>query len=319
MSAATTTLTPSTPAATPAHGAVAPDPAAGVEHVLTVDCVESPGIVHAISAFLLEQGCDIIDIKQYGDKAQGHFFMRVHFSSGSAAAGQSAGQPAGTDELRSGFTPVAEKWQMNWQLEPHGRKRRVLVMVSKMGHCLNDLLFRARTGDIPVEIVAVVSNHRDQEGLVQWHGIPFFHVPVTKDTKAGAESRLLELVDVFDVELVVLARYMQVLSDGLSAKLAGKTINIHHSFLPSFKGAKPYHQAYERGVKTVGATAHYVNAELDEGPIISQQVIEVDHTYTADDLVAVGRDAECVALRNAVRWHCEGRILLLGNRTVVLR
>ncbi|MEA3552317.1 formyltetrahydrofolate deformylase [Pseudarthrobacter sp. C1] len=308
-----TTLTPNIPAAAPAHDAA--DPAAAVEHVLTVDCVESPGIVHAISAFLLEQGCDIIDIKQYGDKAQGHFFMRVHFSSGSLAARQ----PAGTEELRSGFAPVAEKWQMNWQLEPHGRKRRVLVMVSKMGHCLNDLLFRARTGDIPVEIVAVVSNHRDQEGLVQWHGIPFFHVPVTKDTKADAEARLLELVDAFDVELVVLARYMQVLSDDLSGKLAGKTINIHHSFLPSFKGAKPYHQAYERGVKTVGATAHYVNAELDEGPIISQQVIEVDHTYTADDLVAVGRDAECVALRNAVRWHCEGRILLLGNRTVVLR
>ncbi|WPU08891.1 formyltetrahydrofolate deformylase [Pseudarthrobacter oxydans] len=308
-----TTLTPNIPAAAPAHDAA--DPAAAVEHVLTVDCVESPGIVHAISAFLLEQGCDIIDIKQYGDKAQGHFFMRVHFSSGSSAARQ----PAGTEELRSGFAQVAEKWQMNWQLEPHGRKRRVLVMVSKMGHCLNDLLFRARTGDIPVEIVAVVSNHRDQEGLVQWHGIPFFHVPVTKDTKADAEARLLELVDALDVELVVLARYMQVLSDDLSAKLAGKTINIHHSFLPSFKGAKPYHQAYERGVKTVGATAHYVNAELDEGPIISQQVIEVDHTYTADDLVAVGRDAECVALRNAVRWHCEGRILLLGNRTVVLR
>ena len=308
-----TTLTPNIPAAAPAHDAA--DPAAAVEHVLTVDCVESPGIVHAISAFLLEQGCDIIDIKQYGDKAQGHFFMRVHFSSGSPAARQ----PAGTEELRSGFAQVAEKWQMNWQLEPHGRKRRVLVMVSKMGHCLNDLLFRARTGDIPVEIVAVVSNHLDQEGLVQWHGIPFFHVPVTKDTKADAEARLLELVDAFDVELVVLARYMQVLSDDLSAKLAGKTINIHHSFLPSFKGAKPYHQAYERGVKTVGATAHYVNAELDEGPIISQQVIEVDHTYTADDLVAVGRDAECVALRNAVRWHCEGRILLLGNRTVVLR
>ena len=296
---------------TPAAGALAQERATAVEHVLTVDCVESPGIVHAVSEFLLQQGCDIIDIKQYGDKAQGHFFMRVHFAS--AQEGQS------TADLRRGFTPVAEKWQMNWQLEPHGRKRRVLVMVSKMGHCLNDLLFRARTGDIPVEIVAVVSNHRDQEGLVQWHGIPFFHVPVTKDTKADAESRLLELVDEFEVELVVLARYMQVLSDELSARLAGKTINIHHSFLPSFKGAKPYHQAYERGVKTVGATAHYVNAELDEGPIISQQVIEVDHTYTADDLVAVGRDAECVALRNAVRWHCEGRILLLGNRTVVLR
>ena len=288
---------------------------------MTVDCAESPGIVHAVSGFLLSHGCDIIDIKQYGDKAQGHFFMRVHFSSAREASAQeaSAQESFGTEELRRDFTPVAENWQMNWQLEPHGRKRRVLVMVSKMGHCLNDLLFRARTGDIPVEIVAVVSNHREQEALVQWHGIPFFHLPVTKDTKPDAEARLLELVDEFDVELVVLARYMQVLSDGLSAKLAGRTINIHHSFLPSFKGAKPYHQAYERGVKTVGATAHYVNAELDEGPIISQQVIDVDHTYTADDLVAVGRDAECAALRDAVRWHCEGRILLLGNRTVILR
>jgi formyltetrahydrofolate deformylase len=304
-----------TPVPTPAPGASTAEPVAAVEHVLTVDCVESPGIVHAISAFLLEHGCDIIDIKQYGDKALGHFFMRVHFASGRGPEQQ----PFSTEDLRTRFTPLSEQWRMNWQLEPHGRKRRVLVMVSRMGHCLNDLLFRARTGDIPVEIVAVVSNHRDQASLVEWDGIPFFHVPVTRDTKPHAEARLLELVDELDVELVVLARYMQVLSDELSAKLAGRTINIHHSFLPSFKGAKPYHQAYDRGVKTVGATAHYVNAELDEGPIISQQVIEVDHTYTADDLVAVGRDAECVALRNAVRWHCEGRILLLGNRTVILR
>ncbi|SDL97722.1 formyltetrahydrofolate deformylase [Arthrobacter sp. ov407] len=301
-----------------------PEPAAvesgaTAEHILTVDCVESPGIVHSVSGFLLNHGCDILDIKQYGDKGQRHFFMRVHFSSGSSSDSSSGQDSFSTEDLRRDFTPVAERWEMNWQLEPHGRKRRVLVMVSKMGHCLNDLLFRARTGDIPVEIVAVVSNHRDQEGLVQWHGIPFFHLPVTKDTKPEAEARLMELVDAFDVELVVLARYMQVLSDELSAQLAGRTINIHHSFLPSFKGAKPYHQAYDRGVKTVGATAHYVNAELDEGPIISQQVIEVDHTYTADDLVAVGRDAECAALRNAVRWHCEGRILLLGNRTVILR
>ena len=286
-------------------------PAVQSEHVLTLDCAESPGIVHAISGFLLDHGCDIIDNKQYGDRRQGHFFMRVHFSS--------VRESFSTEELRADFAPLAEKWRMNWQLEPQGRKRRVLIIVSKMGHCLNDLLFRARSGDIPVEIVAVVSNHRDQEALVQWHGIPFHHLPVSKDTKPEAEAALMELVDGLDVELVVLARYMQVLSDGLSAKLAGRTINIHHSFLPSFKGAKPYHQAYDRGVKTVGATAHYVNAELDEGPIISQQVIEVDHTYTAEDLVAVGRDAECAALRNAVRWHCEGRILLLGNRTVVLR
>nr|WP_311380409.1 formyltetrahydrofolate deformylase [Arthrobacter sp. ISL-72] len=273
------------------------EPAVLSEHVLTLDCAESPGIVHAISGFLLDHGCDIIDNKQYGDRQQGHFFMRVHFSS--------VRESFSTEELRADFTPLADKWRMNWQLEPQGRKRRVLIMVSKMGHCLNDLLFRARSGDIPVEIVAVVSNHRDQEALVQWHGIPFHHLPVTKDTKPEAEAALMELVDGLDVELVVLARYMQVLSDRLSAKLAGRTINIHHSFLPSFKGAKPYHQAYDRGVKTVGATAHYVNVELDEGPIISQQVIEVDHTYTADDLVAVGRDAECAALRNAVRWHCE--------------
>ncbi|WP_426975722.1 formyltetrahydrofolate deformylase [Pseudarthrobacter sp. O4] len=300
-----TALTLTNPAQKPA------EPTALTEHVLTLDCAESPGIVHAISGFLLDHGCDIIDNKQYGDRGEGHFFMRVHFSS--------AKEAFGTEQLRSDFTALAEKWKMNWQLEPQGRKRRVLVMVSKFGHCLNDLLFRARTGDLPIEIVAVVSNHRDQEGLVQWHGIPFFHLPVTKDSKPEAEARLLELVDELDVELVVLARYMQVLSDGLSAQLAGRTINIHHSFLPSFKGAKPYHQAYDRGVKTVGATAHYVNAELDEGPIISQQVIDVDHTYTPDDLVAVGRDAECAALRNAVRWHCEGRILLLGNRTVILR
>ncbi|KRF08890.1 formyltetrahydrofolate deformylase [Arthrobacter sp. Soil782] len=293
----------------------------GAEHVLTVDCVESPGIVHAISGFLFEHGCDILDIKQYGDKAQRHFFMRVHFSLGSSESQTDAlaTDPFTTEDLRRDFAPVAEQWQLNWQLEPQGRKRRVLVMVSKMGHCLNDLLYRTRTGELPVEIVAVVSNHRDQESLVQWHGIPFFHVPVTKDTKPEAEAELLDIVDQFDVELVVLARYMQVLSDELSNRMAGRVINIHHSFLPSFKGAKPYHQAYERGVKTVGATAHYVNAELDEGPIISQQVIEVDHTYGPEDLVAVGRDAECAALRNAVRWHCEGRILLLGNRTVVLR
>jgi formyltetrahydrofolate deformylase len=281
------------------------------EHVLTVNCAESPGIVHAVTGYLLDHGCDIIDTKHFGDRREKQFFMRVHFASGSKAVS--------TEELRTDFAPLADEWAMDWQLEPHGRKRRVLIMVSKFGHCLNDLLFRARTGDLPVEIVAVVSNHRDQEGLVQWHGIPFFHLPVTKETKPAAEGRLLDLVDELDVELVVLARYMQVLSDGLTARLAGRTINIHHSFLPSFKGAKPYHQAYDRGVKTVGATAHYVNAELDEGPIISQQVIDVDHTYTAEDLVAVGRDAECAALRNAVRWHCEGRIMLFGNRTVILR
>lgn len=285
--------------------------ATAVEHVLTLDCPETPGIVHAVSGFLLEHGCDIIDNKQFGERSEGHFFMRVHFASDGDASTAAA--------LRTAFAPMAERFGMSWRLEPQGSKRRVLIMVSKFGHCLNDLLFRARIGELPVDVVAVVSNHTDHQALVEWHGIPFFHVPVTAATKPEAEGRLLELIDHFDVELVVLARYMQVLSDALTRKLDGRAINIHHSFLPSFKGAKPYHQAYARGVKTVGATAHYVNAELDEGPIISQQVVEVDHTYGPEDLVAAGRDTECKALSNAVRWHCEGRVILQGNRTVVLR
>jgi len=286
-------------------------PPTTVEHVLTLDCSESPGIVHAVSGFLLEHGCDIIDNQQFGERSEGHFFMRVHFASD--------GDDSTADTLRAAFGPVAGKFGMRWRLEPHRSKRRVLIMVSKFGHCLNDLLFRARIGELPVDVVAVVSNHTDHQALVEWHGIPFFHVPVTAATKPEAEARLLELVDEFDVELVVLARYMQVLSDNLTRKLDGKAINIHHSFLPSFKGAKPYHQAYARGVKTVGATAHYVNSELDEGPIISQQTVEVDHTYGPEELVAAGRDTECKALSNAVRWHCEGRVILQGNRTVVLR
>ncbi|MET3351070.1 UNVERIFIED_ORG: formyltetrahydrofolate deformylase [Arthrobacter sp. UYEF1] len=288
-----------------------PLPVTTVEHVLTLDCPETPGIVHAVSGFLLEHGCDIVDSKQFGERSEAHFFMRVHFASD--------GDASTAEALRAAFGPVAERFGMSWRLERHGAKRRVLIMVSKFGHCLNDLLFRARTGELPVEIAAVVSNHTDHQTLLEWHGIPFFHVPVTADTKPAAEARLLELVDEFDVELVVLARYMQVLSDELTRKLDGRAINIHHSFLPSFKGAKPYHQAYARGVKTVGATAHYVNAELDEGPIISQQTVEVDHTYGPEDLVAAGRDTECKALSNAVRWHCEGRVILQGNRTVVLR
>jgi formyltetrahydrofolate deformylase len=285
------------------------------EYVLTLDCPETRGLVHAVSGFLLEQGCDILESKQFDSQDDGHFFMRIHF----ASAGDFAGGPATLESLRQAFVPVAEKFGMQWQLRPHGTKRRVLIMVSKFEHCLNDLLFRARIGELPTDIVAVVSNHPDHRGIVEWHGIPFFHVPVTADTKPAAEKHLMELVDRLDVELVVLARYMQVLSDDLTRRLDGRAINIHHSFLPSFKGAKPYHQAHARGVKTVGATAHYVNAELDEGPIISQQVVEVDHTYTADDLVAAGRDTERKALSNAVRWHCEGRVFLQGNRTVVLK
>ncbi|WP_415855318.1 formyltetrahydrofolate deformylase [Sinomonas sp. G460-2] len=285
------------------------------EYVLTLDCTERPGIVYAVSGFLAERGCDIVDIKQYGDRRGGHFYMRVHFEA-PAAGGTEALEEL---TLEEGFAPVAERFGMAWRLRPAGEKTRVLLMVSKFGHCLNDLLFRARIGELPVEIVAVVSNHDDHRGLVEWHGIPYHHIPVTAGSKPESEAKLLALVDSYGVELVVLARYMQVLSDALATRMTGRVINIHHSFLPSFKGAKPYHQAWERGVKTVGATAHYVNAELDEGPIIVQQVIEVDHTHSPEDLVAVGRDAECKALSNAVRWHCEGRVILNGNRTVVLR
>lgn len=282
------------------------------ELVLTLDCPEGAGIVHAVSAVLLEHGCTIVELKQFDDRRWGHFFMRVHVASAS-------GEPLDEEGLRRDFVPVAEQFKMNWQLGQHAAKKRVMVMVSKFGHCLNDLLYRARTGELPVDIVAVVSNHLDHQRLVEWHGIPFFHIPVTKETKPEAEAKLLELVDRFEVELVVLARYMQVLSDQLATRMAGRVINIHHSFLPSFKGAKPYHQAYEKGVKTVGATAHYVNAELDEGPIIAQQVVAVDHTFGPEDLVAAGRDTECKALSDAVKWHCEGRVILHGNRTVVLR
>ncbi|MFF5794493.1 formyltetrahydrofolate deformylase [Paeniglutamicibacter sp. NPDC012692] len=282
-----------------------------VEHVLTIACPERPGIVHAVTGFLLERGRDIVELKQFGDRRAGQFFMRIDVAGADA--------PGLTETMRTEFEPIAKELNAQWTLDPKGTKRRVLIMVSKFDHCLNDLLHRARLGELPIDIVAVVSNHRDHEALVEWHNIPFYHVPVTPDTKPAAEARLLELIDEYDVELVVLARYMQVLSDELSRKLSGMTINIHHSFLPSFKGAKPYHQAWDRGVKTVGATAHYVNAELDEGPIISQQVQDVDHTYSPEDLVAAGRDTECKALSNAVKWHCEGRVFLYGNRTVVLR
>jgi formyltetrahydrofolate deformylase len=290
-------------------------PAAGGEFVLTFHCPDSLGIVRSVADFLLRQECYIVDLKQFGDRHAGHFFMRVHF----ASTGDTAGDAAAVEQLRDSFAPLAGQWSMDWRLEPHDRKQRILVMVSKYDHCLNDLLVRARNGELPVEIAAVVSNHPDLEGLAAWHGVPFHHIPVTPETKAEAEAKLLGLVDAHEVELVVLARYMQVLGDSATARLAGMAINIHHSFLPSFKGAKPYHQAHERGVKTVGATAHYVNSELDEGPIIAQQVIEVDHTYAPADLVSVGKDAECKALTNAVRWHAEGRIILSGNRTVILR
>ncbi len=286
--------------------------------VLTLDCLDRPGIVNVVVGFLFERGGNILELKQFNDRRAGWCFLRVDFS---LPPGTSAPVAAGRlrlDELTGSFTVVAEPFGMKFELRPAREARRVLIMVSKFAHCLNDLLFRARVGDLPIDVVAVVSNHRDHESLVRWHGIPFYHVPVTPDTKPAAEAELLRLVDEHDVELVVLARYMQILSDHLAGELTGRAINIHHSFLPSFKGARPYHQAYDRGVKSVGATAHYVSGDLDEGPIIAQQVQEVDHADTPEDLASAGRDTECKALSNAVRWHCENRVILHGNRTVIL-
>ena len=282
------------------------------DFIFTLECDERPGILHSVTGALLTHGGDIKELKQFDDQYTQRLFLRIDFSI-------QEGSNGAVDNLRADFESIGTDFDARWQLWPQGEKRRVLIMVSKFEHCLNDLLFRAQIGELPIEIAAVVSNHPDHRELVEWHHVPFFRVPVTKDTKPEAEAKLLELVDRFEVDLVVLARYMQVLSDDLARELTGKAINIHHSFLPSFKGAKPYHQAWERGVKTVGATAHFVDSELDEGPIIAQQLVEVDHAFGPQDLVAAGRDAECKALSNAVKWHADGRVFLSGKRTVVLR
>ena len=280
------------------------------EHVLTAHCPEAYGLVRAVASNLTGQGCDIFDVKHFSDRHDNEFFIRCHTMSEPGTVS--------TESLVAGFRPVAEEHGMRFRLVDARKKTRVLVMVSKISHCLADLLHRAHVGSLPVEIVAVVSNHTDLRPLVDFYDVPFHHVPVTKDTKREAEAQLLELVAAHDTELVVLARYMQILSNELTRELAGRCINIHHSFLPSFKGAKPYHQAYERGVKMVGATAHYVTPDLDEGPIIAQSVIPVDHAHAPADLVAVGADAETQALSRAVKWHAEGRVVISGNRTIVL-
>ncbi|MET9485203.1 formyltetrahydrofolate deformylase [Streptomyces sp. NPDC006638] len=279
------------------------------QYVLTLSCPDKQGIVHAVSSYLFITGCNIEDSQQFGDHDTGLFFMRVHFS---------AETPVTTlEKLRASFAAVGDAFRMDWEIHNADQRMRIVLLVSKFGHCLNDLLFRSRTGALPVDIAAVVSNHTDFAELVASYDIPFHHIPVTADTKARAEAELLELVRAEEVELVVLARYMQVISDDLCKQLNGRIINIHHSFLPSFKGAKPYHQAHARGVKLIGATAHYVTAELDEGPIIEQEVERVGHGVTPEQLVAIGRDVECQALARAVKWHAEHRILLNGHRTVV--
>ena len=281
-------------------------------YVLTLTCPDRAGIVHAVAALLVEQRGYIVESQQFSDLAEDRFFMRVRFAVDGAG-------PGTLERLRASFTPVAERWGMTWELWDAREPYRTLILVSKYSHCLNDLLFRWSSGSVQIDVVGVLSNHPDCERLVASYGVPFHHVPVTPDTKADAEKRMLELVEAEGVDLVVLARYMQVLSDDTCRLLAGKAINIHHSFLPSFKGARPYHQAFDHGVKLVGATAHYVTGDLDEGPIIEQDVMRVDHRFDAAELAAAGRDVESQVLSRAVRWHAESRVLLNGSKTVVFR
>ena len=287
---------------------VAPAPR---EFVLTVSCLEQPGIVHAVSSFLLEHSGDIRESQQFDDRRDDRFFMRVQF--------EVRDPHLDLGSLRAGFAAVADRFGISWALHPVGVRTRTLLMVSRFGHCLNDLLFRHRIGALDIEIPAIVSNHRDHEALAGSYGIPFHHIPVTSETKQEAEDALMELVEAYETDLVVLARYMQVLSDDLCKKLEGRAINIHHSFLPGFKGGRPHWQAHDRGVKLIGATAHYVTADLDEGPIIEQDVARVHHAMAPEDLVAVGRDIEAQVLARAVAWHSQHRVLLNGSRTVVFR
>jgi formyltetrahydrofolate deformylase len=283
-------------------------PGAARQYVLTLSCPNTRGIVHAVSSYLLMMGGDILDSQQFGDQDSGLFFMRVHFEIRSEAS---------LEDVRAGFAGVGATFRMEWQIHDSLLPTRTLVMVSRYGHCLNDLLFRVASNALPVEIAGVVSNYRDFEGLVTGHGIPFHHIPVDAGDKDAAEAQLLQVIADSQVDLVVLARYMRILSADVCKVMEGRIINIHHSFLPSFKGAKPYHQAHLRGVKLIGATAHYVTADLDEGPIVEQDVIRVRHDAGPAQLVALGRDVENRTLARAVGWHAEHRILLNGTRTVV--
>ena len=280
------------------------------DYILTLSCPDRTGIVYRVTGLLYELGCNILDAQQFGDDETQRFFLRVHFDLPTLAE---------TDILREGFAALADTFGMDWQLHDARRRARLLVLVSKQGHCLNDLLFRAHSRQLPVDIAAVVSNHEDFATLADSYGVPFLHLPVTTATRATQERQIIDLVERERIDLVVLARYMQILSPEMCDALAGRAINIHHSFLPSFKGAKPYHQAHQRGVKIIGATAHYVTGDLDEGPIIEQDIARVDHAMTPKELVRVGSDTESQVLARAVRRHVEHRILLNGHRTVVFR
>jgi len=285
------------------------------EYILTLSCFDQRGIVHRVSGFLASHGCNIIDSAQFGDQASRLFFMRVHFALEEGGASDAT--------LREDFAQLSAEMGLHAQLRDARVKPRVMLMVSKIGHCLNDLLFRYKSGLLPVEIPAIVSNHMDFYQLAASYNIPFHHLPLATgapaEAKLAQERRIVELIERHDVDLVVLARYMQILSPGLCTALAGKAINIHHSFLPSFKGAKPYAQAHQRGVKLIGATAHFVTGDLDEGPIIEQDVERVDHAMDAEALAAIGRDVECVVLARAVKWFAEHRIVQNGHKTVIFK
>ncbi|MFN7155249.1 MAG: formyltetrahydrofolate deformylase [Acidovorax sp.] len=278
-------------------------------YILTLSCPDRLGLVHAVSGFLLEHGGNIEEAAQYNDHATGLFFMRVQF----------ACDQHDHATLKARLTTFAEPHQMRWTLHATAAPMKTVLMVSKEGHCLNDLLFRWKSGLLPIDIRAIISNHRDFYQLAASYNVPFHHIPLTGNTKAQAEAKQFEIIEGEGAELVVLARYMQILSLDLCQKLAGRAINIHHSFLPSFKGAKPYYQAHDRGVKLIGATAHYVTADLDEGPIIEQDVARADHTDTVEDLTARGRDTESQVLARAVKWHSEHRVVLNGHKTVVFK
>jgi formyltetrahydrofolate deformylase len=278
-------------------------------YILNLSCPDRHGIVHAVSGFLLERQGNIEEAAQYNDHATGLFFMRVQFACDSLSQ----------NDLRAQLATLAEAFGMRWTLHDTTQPMRTVIMVSKEGHCLNDLLFRWKSGLLPLDIRAIVSNHREFYQLAASYNVPFHHIPVTAATKAQAEAKQFEVIQAEGAELVVLARYMQILSDDLCQKLAGRAINIHHSFLPSFKGAKPYYQAHDRGVKLIGATAHYVTADLDEVPIIEQDVARVDHSKTVEDLTAMGRDTESQVLARAVKWHSEHRVLINGHKTVIFK
>ena len=282
----------------------------GADFVLLIVCDDRKGIVAAVANSIASQDCNIVESSQYGDEATGRFFMRIAINC-----------PAGSTKegFEAAFLPVATAFQLEWRIHDLRKKLRAMIMVSQGGHCLNDLLYRTATKRLPLEITSVVSNHQNWQRRAEHEGIPFYHLPVTPENKLEQEAKLLAMVEEQNVDLVILARYMQVLSDQLCRKLDGRVINIHHSFLPGFKGAKPYHRAYERGVKMVGATAHYVTPDLDEGPIITQDVSIVDHADTVDDLIAQGQETESRVLSRAVKLHLEHRVMLNGNRTIVFK